>query len=69
MPPEPTLRAIRGALTKLATAEEHLVTTVATARTHGASWAQIGATLGVTRQAAWERFHDHVPREAADDAH
>ena len=29
---------------------------VATIRTRNVSWAQIGAVLGVSRQAAWERF-------------
>jgi hypothetical protein len=29
-------------------------------RTFGKSWAQIGDELGLTRQAAWERFHEPV---------
>jgi len=29
---------------------------VATARKGGASWSDIGAALGISRQAAWERF-------------
>jgi len=29
---------------------------VAEARRRGASWARIGSTLGMTRQAAWQRF-------------
>lgn len=35
---------------------------VAAARRAGASWAQIGKALGVTRQAAWEKY-----RELSDD--
>ncbi len=26
----------------------------------GATWETIGGSLGVSRQAAWEHFHDHV---------
>ena len=29
---------------------------VAAARERGASWADIGSALGISRQAAWERF-------------
>lgn len=36
--------------------EENLVGWVHRGRELGASWAQIGEALGVTRQAAWERF-------------
>ncbi len=31
-------------------------------RARGISWAQIGKVLGVSRQAAWERFASNVPR-------
>ena len=27
----------------------------------GATWELVGATVGVSRQAAWERFHGEVP--------
>lgn len=36
--------------------EEHLTQWVGRARDRGISWARIGATLGMTRQSAWERF-------------
>ena len=31
---------------------------VRAARRHGKSWAEIATHLGVTRQSAWERWHD-----------
>lgn len=37
-------------------AEENLHAWVAKARSLGATWAQVGAALGMTRQSAWERF-------------
>lgn len=37
-------------------AEENLHAWVTKARSLGASWAQIGAALSMTRQSAWERF-------------
>ncbi|MCM0622609.1 hypothetical protein [Nocardioides bruguierae] len=37
-----------------------LITHVVRARRAGRSWAGIAAPLGITRQAAWERFHGHV---------
>ena len=39
-----------------AQAEEHLAGWVRRARALGATWARIGAALGMTRQSAWERF-------------
>ncbi len=36
--------------------EESLLGWVRRARTLGATWAQIGEALGITRQSAWERF-------------
>lgn len=30
--------------------------TVAAARAHGASWSEVGAALGISKQAAWLRF-------------
>lgn len=38
---------------------------VATIRTRNVSWAQIGAVLGVSRQAAWERFAGAQKGEAS----
>ena len=37
-------------------AEENLRAWITKARSLGATWAQIGAALGMTRQSAWERF-------------
>jgi len=37
-------------------AEENLHAWVTKARSLGATWAQIGTALGMTRQSAWERF-------------
>ena len=37
-------------------AEEHLTYWVRKARSQGATWAQIGTALDMTRQSAWERF-------------
>lgn len=42
------------------TDEERLREAVATARTHGRSWNQIALALGVSRQAARQRFADKV---------
>ena len=36
--------------------DESLLGWVRRARTLGATWAQIGDALGITRQSAWERF-------------
>src|SRR4051812_21871134 len=39
--------------------------TVRTARTAGASWAEIGAALGTTRQSAWEAHQRWIDGQAA----
>jgi biotin operon repressor len=39
-------------------AEHSLRQHVAALRDRGVSWSKIAATLGVSRQAAWERFSD-----------
>jgi hypothetical protein len=36
------------------------------ARRLGQSWAEIGAALGITRQSAWERWHEDEDAEAAE---
>lgn len=38
------------------------------ARERGASWSDIGAALVVTRQAAWERFHEAELHEQLSEA-
>ena len=50
------LRAIGEALLAVATVDLTLAQTVATAREHGRTWTQIAAVLGVSKQAARERF-------------
>lgn len=51
-------RAIVAAGKNVADAEQALRAAVADARRAGDSWAVIGAALGVSRQAAHERFRD-----------
>ncbi len=50
------LRAIGEALLAVATVDLTLAKTVAAAREHGRTWNQIAAVLGVSKQAARERF-------------
>lgn len=50
------LTAAGAAAERLDTAEADLEATIARALHWGASWAQIGDTLGVTRQSAHRRF-------------
>lgn len=50
------LRAIGEALLAVATVDLSLAKTVSTAREHGRTWTQIAAVLGVSKQAARERF-------------
>lgn len=47
--------------------EAWLTELVTDARRSGASWAQIGTALGVTRQAAWQAYHDQLDSTAAED--
>jgi hypothetical protein len=57
--PDPlvALGATRALGALLSTWESRLV---AEAIAGGATWETVGATVGVTRQAAWERFHDEA---------
>jgi hypothetical protein len=50
------LRAIADALQRVAQAEVDLADAVAAARKHERNWAEIGMALGITRQAARQRF-------------
>ena len=50
------LRAIGEALRAVAASDLTLAEQVPTARAKGRTWTQIGAVLGVTKQAARERF-------------
>jgi ClpX C4-type zinc finger len=40
--------------------DENLTAWVGKARSLGATWAQVGGALGMTRQSAWERFSGEV---------
>src|SRR3977135_1031295 len=57
--PDPlvALGATRALAALLSTWEARLV---GEATAGGATWETIGATVGVSRQAAWERFHDEA---------
>jgi DNA-directed RNA polymerase specialized sigma24 family protein len=57
----PVLRAVAVALDERAAAEQRLVDAIAAARLAGHSWAEIAQRLGVTRQAAHERYARLVP--------
>lgn len=56
------LRAIGDALRTVAVSDLHLVEQVAKARANGRTWTQIAAVLGVSKQAARERFGAAVVR-------
>jgi hypothetical protein len=57
--PDPlaALGATRALVGLLSTWESQLAAEAVAA---GATWEAIGGSVGVSRQAAWERFHDHV---------
>lgn len=42
-----------------AEAERLLALEIELARSFGVTWDEVGAALGVSRQAAWDRFHSH----------
>ncbi len=50
------LRAIAAALDSVAQGETGLAAAVAQARGNGRSWARIGTALGISKQAAHDRF-------------
>lgn len=59
LPPGPdldVLARIADAHQKATAAEQHLAATVTRARQTGQSWTAIGHQLGITRQAAQQRF-------------
>lgn len=61
-------RAIRAANDVIRTGENALVQAVIAARTAGDSWTIIGAALGVSKQAASERFGKAVKAFQTDAA-
>ncbi len=58
------LATVLGTLPRMALAQrqasDHLGRWVGRARELGATWADIGAALGMTRQSAWERFSNEA---------
>jgi hypothetical protein len=60
------LRRIGEAAVAIDHARDALAEAVASARSQGRSWGQIGMVLGVSRQAARERFGTPSPRTATD---
>jgi hypothetical protein len=56
------LRAIAEALRAVAASDLGLADRVAQARANGRTWTQIGAVLGVSKQAARERFGEAAHR-------
>ena len=52
----PAQQAIQANAIALDEARKHLKQAVTEARAGGTTWAEVGAALGVRRQAAWERF-------------
>ncbi|PWW62175.1 ClpX C4-type zinc finger protein [Actinokineospora spheciospongiae] len=56
MPLEQVLATLGPVAAAGAQVEENLGVWVRKARSAGATWAQVGAALGMTRQSAWERF-------------
>lgn len=56
-------KKIRAAKARADHAERYLVNTVRNAHDAGLSWTQIGELLGVTRQAARQRFTEKISAE------
>ncbi|MBV8208458.1 MAG: ClpX C4-type zinc finger protein [Burkholderiaceae bacterium] len=56
MADEQLLGALRPCLATVDATRQVLQTQIDTLRERGVSWAAIGESLGVSRQAAWERF-------------
>ncbi len=55
-PHDRALQDLKAAEATAKSAGAEFVAAVDTARSAGCSWADIGAALGVSRQAVWERF-------------
>ncbi|WP_034488280.1 hypothetical protein [Actinomadura oligospora] len=54
--PDDAPAAVAAAAEAVRRAEDHLRGTVGTARSSGLTWQEIGDALGITRQAAFQRF-------------
>lgn len=54
--PTPTLRAVAEYRDQAQRVDQKLRSLVAQARAEGASWEQVGHALGITKQAAQQRF-------------
>lgn len=52
------IKNLSGAATVTQTIDRNLKNTVDVLRSRGFTWAKVGETLGISRQAAWERFAD-----------
>jgi len=57
IPNEPLLLIVKNAASRDAHLRMALQRMVDVLRTRGVSWEKIGEALGVSRQAAWDRFH------------
>ncbi len=62
MCPRMSSERLREAGTVLRRAHEQVADAVTHARQTGTSWEQIGRDLGMSRQAAWERWHHLDPK-------
>lgn len=58
------LNGIREAHEQVQRNEHEVVRRVAAAREMGVSWRSIGSVLGVSKQAAWERYGKNDPHPA-----
>lgn len=71
LPPGPAIDVldwVSAAQQQAAAAERDLAAAVARARQNGHPWSAIGTTLGITRQAAQQRFTTPAPRASAHEA-
>jgi hypothetical protein len=56
----PQLQSLAAIERELRAMETRRGEAIANARAAGASWDQVAAVLGISRQAAWERFRDYA---------
>ena len=60
-PPRDPLSLLRCTVEARGLLEEIVLAAVAEARADSATWEEIGQALGVTREAAYQRFSRHMP--------